>query len=141
MDDCVERVLGRYRVGATVVSLFGTLALVLASVGLYGVLSYLVVRRTRSIGIEMALGATEGRVAQGVLTQGLKLTLLGIAVGLPAALAVARFVEGLLYGIEPRDPVTFISVPVALVLVACMACLLPAFRAARVNPVDALREE
>jgi ABC-type antimicrobial peptide transport system permease subunit len=89
----------------------------------------------------MALGATEGRVAQGVLAQGLKLTLLGIAVGLPAALAVARFVEGLLYGIEPRDPVTFISVPVALVLVACMACLLPAFRAARVNPVDALREE
>jgi predicted permease len=141
MDDCVERVLGRYRVGATVVSLFGTLALVLASVGLCGVLSYLVVRRTRSIGIEMALGATEGRVAQGVLTQGLELTLLGIAFGLPAALAAARFVEGFLYGIEPRDPVTFISVPVALVLVACVACLLPALRAARVNPVDALREE
>jgi putative ABC transport system permease protein len=117
------------------------LAIVLASIGLYGVLSYLVVCRTRSIGIEMALGATEGRVAQGVLTQGLKLTLLGVALGVPAALATARLVEGLLYGVDPRDPVVFISVPMALVLVACMACLLPALRAARVNPVDALREQ
>jgi ABC-type antimicrobial peptide transport system permease subunit len=141
MEDCVERVLGTYRVGATVVTFFGTLALVLAAVGLYGVMSYLVLRRTRSIGIQMALGATEARVAQEVLAQGFKLTLFGIALGVPAALAAARFVEGFLYGIEPRNPVTFISVPVALVLVACAACLLPALRAARVNPADALRDE
>ena len=141
MEDCVERVLGKYRIGATVVSFFGALALVLATVGLYGVLSYLVLRRTRSIGIQMALGATEGRVTRSVITQGLKLCLFGIVLGLPAALAVARFFEGFLYGIEPRDPVTFVTVPMALLVVACVACLLPAYRASRINPVDALREE
>jgi predicted permease len=141
MGDCVERVLGQYRVGATIVSLLGMLALVLAMVGLYGVLSYLVLRRMRSLGIQMALGATRGRVALGVVAQGLKLSLLGIATGIPAATGAARFVEGLLYGIEPKDPVTFVSVPMALVLVASVACLLPALRASRVNPVDALREE
>jgi ABC-type antimicrobial peptide transport system permease subunit len=141
MEDAVERVLGRYRVAANVVSLFGSLALVLAVIGLYGVLSYLVVRRTRTIGIQMALGATQGRVARGVLREGLWLSLLGVALGIPLALASSRFVESFLYDINPKDPVTFSVVALVLMAVACLAAGLPSLRASRVNPVDALREE
>lgn len=141
IEDAVERVLGRYRVAATVVSLFGLLALVLAVMGLYGVLSYLVVRRTRTIGIQMALGATQGRVARGILKEGLQLSLLGVSFGIPLALASSRFVESFLYDINPKDPVTFFVVALVLTAVACLAGVMPALRASRVNPIDSLREE
>ena len=141
MKDCVERVLGRYRVGATVVGLFGTLALALAAIGLYGVLSFLVVRRTRAIGIQMALGATQTRIARSVVGEGFKLALVGIALGIPLALVSVDFIESFLYGIEPKDPATFSVVPLVLAAVACLAAFLPARRASRVNPIDALREE
>jgi predicted permease len=141
MKDCVERVLGRYRVGATVVGLFGTLALALAAIGLYGVLSYLVVRRTRAIGIQMALGATQARVARSVVGEGFKLALIGIALGIPLALVSVEFIEAFLYGIDPKDPATFSAVPLVLAAVACLAAFLPARRASRVNPIDALRED
>jgi predicted permease len=141
MKDCVERVIGRYRVGATVVGLFGILALALAAIGLYGVLSYLVVRRTRAIGIQMALGATQSMVARSVVGEGFKLALVGIALGIPLALVAVDFIESFLYGIEPKDPTTFSVVPLVLAAVACLAAFLPARRASRVNPIDALREE
>jgi ABC-type antimicrobial peptide transport system permease subunit len=141
MDDCVERVLGRYRVGATVVSLFGFLALLLATIGLYGVLSYMVVRHTRIIGIQMALGATRSLVARSVLLRGLKLFLMGLVIGIPAALASSRFIESYLYELDPQDPFTYSTVALVLAAVACLAAILPAYRASCVHPMEALREE
>lgn len=141
MEEVVERVLGPYRVGATLVSLFGVLALVLAAVGLYGVLSYLVVRQTRAIGIRMALGATRRRVARGVVRRGLGLAGAGLALGVLGALAASRLVASFLYGIGPRDPASFVVVPAILAAVALLASLVPAWRASRIHPMEALREE
>jgi predicted permease len=141
MNDCVERVLGKYRVGAKVVSLFGVLALLLGAVGLYGVLSYMVVRRTRTIGIQMALGATRSLVARSVLARGLKLFLMGLIVGMPAALASSRFIESYLYELNPQDPLTYLTVVLVLSVFACLAAFLPAYRASCVHPIEALREE
>jgi putative ABC transport system permease protein len=133
--------VGQYRVIATLVSLFALLALILASVGLYGVLSYLVLQRTREIGIRVALGAHPGRVAGGFLTRGLRLALAGIALGTVVAWGGSRAVSSLLFGISPHDPVTFAMVPAVLVAVAGIASFLPARRASRVDPMIALRHE
>ncbi len=141
IDDALDSEIGRYRVSATLVSLFGFLALLLATVGLYGVLSYLVVQRTREIGIQVALGATRAHVGTTVLVQGMKLAAVGIVIGVAGALAGAKFVTSFLYGINPRDPVTFVVVPTVLAAVACVASLLPARRATRVDPMVALRSD
>lgn len=141
MEETVERVLGPYRVGATLVSLFGLLALVLAAAGLYGVLSYLVVQRTRTIGIQMALGASRQRVARNVVARGLRLTIFGAILGIAAAFAASTLVASFLYGISPRDPLSYLTVPLILAAVACLASWLPAQRAARIHPMQALREE
>lgn len=141
MEEAVERVLGPYRVGATLVSLFGALALVLAAVGLYGVLSFVVVRQTRAIGIRMALGATRRRVARSVVARGLALAFLGFAVGIAAAFAASRLVASFLYGISPRDPASYLVVPGILAAAAFLASWLPAWRASMIEPMEALREE
>ncbi|MCU1221995.1 MAG: permease [Edaphobacter sp.] len=129
------------RLAATLFGVFGVIGLVLAAVGLYGVMSYSVSRRTREIGIRMALGAQIGAVQRLVVRQGMTLTLIAVALGLPAALAVAKLSASILYGVRPHDVATFASVPVFLAVVALLACWIPARRAARVDPQIALRCE
>jgi ABC-type antimicrobial peptide transport system permease subunit len=109
--------------------------------GLYGVLSFTVVQRTREIGLRMALGAQRGKVLSLVIGKGVRLTLVGCAIGLAGGLALTRFVSGLLYGVTPGDPVTFSGVGGLLLGVAVLASWLPARRAARVDPMEALRCE
>jgi predicted permease len=129
------------RISGTLLGVLGIAALILAVSGLFGVIAYSVSQRTREVGIRMALGAQRGDVRRLVLRQGLWLAGLGIGIGLPAALAVTRLLQGLLFGISPTDPVTFLVVPLMLLGVACFACWLPARRAARVDPMVALRSE
>ncbi len=126
---------------ATLLAIFAGLALALASIGIYGVLSYAVERRTREIGVRMALGAQRKDVLSLVVSQGLKLALLGLALGLVAALAVTRFVSTLLYGVTPTDPVVFVGVSLLLLLVAGLASWLPARRATKLDPITVLRHE
>jgi len=121
--------------------LFGGLALLLSAVGLYGVQSFLVARRTREIGIRMALGAFERQVAAAVMGRGVALAAAGVVLGVIAAYVSAQFLQSLLFGVEARDPLTFMTVPFVLLLVSAAASLIPALRASRVDPVEALREE
>ncbi len=129
------------RLAGTLFGIFGLTGLVLATVGLYGVMSYAVSRRTREIGIRLALGAQLGTVQRLVIRQGMLLTAIAIALGLPVALAVAKFSSSFLYGIHPHDLVTFTMLPLFLAAVALFACWIPARRAARINPQTALRSE
>jgi predicted permease len=129
------------RAVSTVIIIFGALALLLAVIGLYGVISYTVAQRTREIGIRIALGANPGNVLKMVIWQGFKLGLIGCAIGLPAAFALARFMSNFIYGVSPRDPVTFALISCLLCLVVLLASYVPARRAARVDPMSALRHE
>jgi putative ABC transport system permease protein len=117
------------------------LALLLAAVGLYGVLSYTVMLRTREIGLRVALGAQSGDVLRLIVKNGLALTLTGVAIGGAGALALTRFMEGLVFGVNPSDPLTFAAVALALTAVSLVACYVPARRAAAVDPVESLRAE
>ena len=129
------------RLAATLFGVFGAIGLILAAVGLYGVMSYSVSRRTREIGIRMALGAQASQVQQSIVRQALFLTAIAVIMGLPAAFALAKLFTSVLYGIHSDDPVTFAVVPVFLAVVALSACWLPARRAARVDPQIVLRCE
>ena len=129
------------RLAATLVGSFGFLALILGAIGIYGVIAYATRQRTHEIGIRMALGAERREVLKMVLGQGLKLALIGVIIGLGGALALTRFLSSLLYGVTPTDPLTFITVSLILVAVALAACYIPARRAAKVDPMVALRYE
>jgi predicted permease len=129
------------RIGATLFSIFGGLALVLAIVGLYGVKSYSVARRTREIGIRMALGAEPGKVQAMILREGLIMTLTGATFGLLLALGLGRVCSSLLYKVSPMDPLAFMFAPTLLFVTAMIACYLPARKATRVSPLTALRSE
>jgi predicted permease len=129
------------RLSAMLFGVFGFIGLVLASVGLYGVMSYSVSRRTREIGIRMALGAKPGTVERMVLRQGMALTAVALMLGWPAAWMLAKMASSFLYGIQPHDALTFALVPPLLAVVALAACYIPARRAASVNPMQALRTE
>ncbi|HMF55794.1 MAG TPA: FtsX-like permease family protein, partial [Pyrinomonadaceae bacterium] len=129
------------RMAATVLGSFGVLALILATIGIYGVMSFVVAGRTREIGVRMALGAQRRDVLKLILRQGMMLALIGIGLGLLAAAAVSRIMGSLLYGVSPTDLVTFALIALLLAGVALMACLIPARRATRVDPMVALRYE
>ena len=129
------------RAGAALFSIFGGLALGLAVVGLYGVKAYSVARRTREIGIRMALGAQAGAVLRMIMREGAVMLISGVAIGLLLAVATARIVSGILYGIGALDPVAFVVAPAVLSIAAAIAMWLPARRATRVNPVQALHAE
>jgi len=141
MRDRVNEAMGPTRFALTLIGVFGAIALVLASVGLYGVLASAVRQRTAEIGVRMAFGAESNNILGLVVRQGLGLTGLGVLLGLVAALLLTRVMESMLVGVRPTDPPTFAAISGVFVLVSLIACLIPARRAARVDPVDALREE
>ena len=120
-------------------SFFGSLVLLLAGIGVFGLMSYAVAQRRREIGIRMALGATRRRVVRDVVRDGLTVTLAGLAVGVGGALAAVRLVETLLFGVTPQDPLTLAVAVASLVAIAMLACSVPAARATRVDPMITLR--
>ena len=129
------------RIAATVLGVFGLVALLLSAIGIYGITSYAVAQRTHEIGIRMALGAQLSDVLKLVLNHGLKLTLIGAAIGVAGAYAATRAITSVLYGVTATDPLTFVSVSVLLIFVALLACYVPARRATKVDPLVALRNE
>ncbi len=140
-EDRSIRTVAEERVFAQMLTFFGALAVLLAAIGLYGVMSYSVAQRTNEIGIRMALGAETGGVLRMVVAQGLKFAVIGLVIGSIATFALTRFIEGQLYGVTASDPFTFAVVGMLLLVVALVACLIPAMRAARVDPMVALRTE
>jgi ABC-type antimicrobial peptide transport system permease subunit len=128
------------RMAALLLGAFALLAAALAGIGVYGVTSFAIAQRTREIGVRMALGARGNDVVRLVLGQGLRVVGVGLAIGLGLALAAGRSIEGFLYGVSGRDLLTFATVPVLLAVVAAGACLLPARRAASLDPLSALRQ-
>ncbi len=141
MEDHMGLALLPARLGGSVLGLFGVLGLILAAVGIYGVMAYSVAQRTKEIGIRVALGANRGRVLKLVLGEGLKLALIGTVLGLIGAAGAARLVGGLLYNVSAIDPVAFVGVPLVLIGVAALAVYIPARRAAGLNPIQALKTD
>ncbi len=139
MEQKISNTLERSHFGTFLIAIFAATALLLSSVGIYGVLSYMVAQRTRDIGIRMALGASQGQIVWSVLGFGLRLAAIGLAVGLVAALAATRLLASLLYGVRPTDAITFGAVSLLLLVVALIASYMPARRATRVDPIVALR--
>jgi putative ABC transport system permease protein len=141
MQDIVDLEVANRRQQMTLLSGFAILALILASLSIYGVLSYLVTQRTREIGVRIALGATSQSVVRMIVAQGLRLTSLGLAIGLLAAFWMAKLMTALVYGAGTTDPATYAGTTAVLAAVAIIACVVPARTAARVDPIIALREE
>jgi predicted permease len=141
LDEFIAFTFWPMQMGARLVGAFGLLGLLLASVGLYGVMSYAVAARTREIGVRMALGAQTSDVLRLMVGEGMKLTLIGALLGLGGALALTRLVKTLLFGVSATDPLTFVVIAAVLIIVAVLACYLPARKATRVDPMIALRTE
>ncbi len=141
MSQYVDQAAARRRFQTVALTAFAGVAVFLTLVGLYGLIAYAVKQRTAEIGVRMALGATEGAMLRMVVLSGLKLTLAGLGIGICLALALARGMAGFIYGIPAIDPVTFLAVPAFMITVSVMACVAPALRAARIDPVDALRQQ
>jgi ABC-type antimicrobial peptide transport system permease subunit len=141
LDEQLRKNLDEERLIAQLVSFFGALALILACIGLYGVMAHGVARRTNEIGIRMALGARGGNIAWMVLRETLYLVLAGLVIGVPGALIGAKLISAQLFGMKPADPLTLVGAGMVLTIVALLAGYLPARRASRVNPLNALRYE
>jgi putative ABC transport system permease protein len=141
MDEWVSNNAAQPRLNAALLGTFAGVALLIAAIGVYGVLAYSVNQRTREIGLRMALGAQQGGVLRWIVGQGMLVAAAGIGIGLAGAFALSRLLASLLFGIQPRDPLTFTSVAAVLTAVAFAACLVPAIRASRVDPIVALRDE
>jgi putative ABC transport system permease protein len=138
MDDVVANSLGTRRVSMQLFAVFACAALLLAALGIYGVMAYSVTQRTQEIGIRMALGAQRSDVLRLVVRQGMSLTLVGIIVGLAGAFGLTRLLANLLFGVGATDPTTFLWIPFLLAAVSFLACYIPARRAAKLNPLTAL---
>jgi ABC-type antimicrobial peptide transport system permease subunit len=141
LNDTVSASLAERRFAMETMALFALTALLLAALGIYGVLSYIVSERTHEIGIRLALGADRRSLLRTVLREGLGLAMSGAVLGLTGAVVVSHLMRGLLYGVSPTDPLTFVSVAALLIAVALFACYIPARRAIRVDPMTALRSE
>ena len=141
MDQIVDRNVADRQQQMTLLGAFAGLALVLASIGLYGVLSYAVTQRSREIGLRIALGASANSVIRMIVARGLALTGVGLVIGLIAASAATRALKNILYGVAATDPLTFACVSALLAIIALIACWAPARRASRVDPITVLREE
>jgi len=141
MDEILDRTVEDRAQQMTLLGAFAALALLLASIGLYGVLAYAVTQRSREIGLRMALGATARSVVGMVVGRGLLLTATGLAIGLALAAAGTRSMKTMLYGVDAMDPATFAAVASLLCVIAALACWIPARRASRVDPIVVLREE
>jgi predicted permease len=141
MEEHLRSALFLPRLAGTLFGVFGMIGLLLATIGLYGVMSYSVTRRTREMGIRLALGAQRGAVQRLVVRQGMLLTAIAVGLGLPAALVGAKFSSSFLYGVRPHDLLTFLTVPLLLLVIALLACWIPARRASRIDPQTALRYE
>jgi ABC-type antimicrobial peptide transport system permease subunit len=140
-QEVVDLTLLPTRAGAGLLGAFGALALALAAVGLYGVIAYSVSRRTREVGLRMALGARGSDVIRMILSSGIRLTLLGVGIGAVASAFLAKVLESYLYGVSAVDPVAYLGAASVLFAVAVAANLIPALRASRVSPMSALRYE
>ena len=141
MDDIVSRSTSRQRFNMWLMSIFGVSALLLAAIGVYGLMAYSVEQRTQELGIRLALGAQPSQVTRMVVLRGMGLVLAGIVVGTASAAGLARFISSLLFGVETSDPAAFLVVPAILLAVAFIAVLVPALRASKVDPLTALRYE
>jgi putative ABC transport system permease protein len=141
LDQYVAASAGPRRFSMILLGSFAALALILATIGIYGVMAYTVTQRTHEIGIRVALGAQRQDVLKLVVGQGMILVLVGIVIGLSASLALTRFMISVLFGVSPTDPVTYIVIPLLFVSVALIACYIPARRATKVDPLVALRSE
>jgi predicted lysophospholipase L1 biosynthesis ABC-type transport system permease subunit len=141
MSQRIDESVAPRRLNLILFGLFAGLALLLSAVGLYGVAAYAAGQRTQEFGIRMALGAQRADVLRLVLGQGVRLAMIGVALGIAGAVGMARLMKGLLFGVEPADPGTLAAVAILLSIVMLMACWLPAYRATRIAPVDALRRE
>jgi putative ABC transport system permease protein len=141
MEEIVGQSVAPRRFSMMLLSVFALFALALASIGIYGVMSYAVAQRTREIGLRMTLGAQRWNVLRLVIGDGMKLTFAGVLLGVVAALALTRTIKTLLFGVSATDPVTFISIAFLILLVALLACWVPARRATKVDPMIALRYE
>jgi ABC-type antimicrobial peptide transport system permease subunit len=139
MAQVVSRSTSREQFNSMLMTVFAICALSLAAIGIYGVMAYAVQQRSREIGVRLALGAEPGGVRLMVVLQGLRLALIGVALGILAAFALSRYMSSLLFGVEPRDPLVFVGVPLLLALIALLAVWVPAGRASRIDPLDALR--
>jgi putative ABC transport system permease protein len=140
-DKTIHGILWAQRLSAGLLAAFGVLALLLASMGIYGVISYSVVQRQRELGIRIALGATAGQVRWMLVRQGFRMVGTGLVVGLAAAAAASQAVQSMLFQASPWDAATFTLVPALLAVVAFAACWIPAMRVTRIDPADALRDE
>jgi ABC-type antimicrobial peptide transport system permease subunit len=141
MRDVYDKSMARSSFTLVMLAIAASMALALGIIGIYGVMSYTVSQRQREIGVRLALGAQRGHVLQMVLRQGTKLALVGVAIGIGAGLGLTRLMTHLLFGVTAHDPLTFAAVSGLLILVACLACYIPARRAILVDPVVALRYE
>jgi putative ABC transport system permease protein len=141
MQQIIARSVGNAGLSASLVLAFAVLSLLLASVGLYGVISYLTMQRIGEIGVRMALGARRDQVLRLMLGDGLRPALYGLALGLAASTGAVRLIQSMLYGTSPLDPAIFAAVAATLLMVAALACLIPAWRASRIDPMQALRTE
>jgi putative ABC transport system permease protein len=141
MDEIVAQSVAQPRLEAILLGLFGGLAMLLAAVGIYGVMSYTVTQRTNEIGIRMALGASRAAVLQMIISQGVRLAAIGLAIGIVLALGATRVMTKVLFGVSPTDPAVFAAILVLLAMVALLSCYIPARRATKVDPMIALRYE
>jgi putative ABC transport system permease protein len=141
MEESVSKAAAQSRFQTLLLACFAGMALLLSALGLYAVLSYMVAQRTGEIGVRMALGAQRGDILSLIVRRGLLLALMGIGIGLAAAALMTRFMAGMLYGVQPFDPLTFAAVAALLLVVSAAASSVPAYRAARLDPMQTLRDQ